>query len=188
MIEPIESHGYQEAAWARVPAAPPMVCEPEGTYGPARKPRLLDQVREAIRARHYSCRTEEAYSCITPAHPEPVEGFILFHGKRHPVEMGPPEITQYLTALAVERRVAASTQNQALAALIFLYKDVLGGLGPVGGGSSRVWLSFESRVARFGARRYIGRSSRHRAGADEDQAVSRLMTTTRRKKRFLLCV
>lgn len=65
MTAPIESHGYQEAAWTRVPAAPPRVCEPEGTYGPARKPRLLDQVREAggwiracppARRRTMSCR------------------------------------------------------------------------------------------------------------------------------------
>lgn len=82
------------------------------------KPRLLDQVREAIRARHYSHRTEEAYAGW-------IRRFILFHGKRHPAEMGKMEIEQFLTALAVKRNVAASTQNQALAALVFLYKDVL---------------------------------------------------------------
>jgi integron integrase len=71
------------------------------------------------RTRHYSYRTEEAYAGW-------IKRFILFHGKRHPAEMGPPEITRFLTALAVERHVSASTQNQALAALLFLYKDVLG--------------------------------------------------------------
>jgi integrase len=86
----------------------------------AGKPKLLDQVRDAIRARHYSYRTEEAYVGW-------IKRFILFHGKRHPAEMGPPEITRFLTALAVQRHVSASTQNQALAAVLFLYKDVLGG-------------------------------------------------------------
>ena len=82
------------------------------------RPRLLDQVRDAIRTRHYSYRTEEAYAGW-------IKRFILFHGKRHPAEMGKAEIEQFLTALAVKRNVAASTQNQALAALLFLYKDVL---------------------------------------------------------------
>jgi integron integrase len=82
------------------------------------KPRLLDRVREALRTRHYSRRTEEAYVAW-------IRRYILFHGKRHPGEMGAPEITRFLTALAVERKVAASTQNQALGALLFLYRDVL---------------------------------------------------------------
>jgi site-specific recombinase XerD len=81
-------------------------------------PKLLDQVRDAIRTRHYSYRTEEAYVAW-------VRRFILFHNKRHPAEMGKAEIEQFLTALAVKRNVAASTQNQALAAILFLYKDVL---------------------------------------------------------------
>ncbi|MFQ5668615.1 MAG: integron integrase, partial [Candidatus Binatia bacterium] len=83
------------------------------------KPRLLDQVRDAIRTRQYSYRTEEAYVGW-------IRRFILFHGKRHPADMGKPEIERFLTALAVERHVAASTQNQALAALLFLYQSVLG--------------------------------------------------------------
>ena len=83
------------------------------------QPRLMDQIRAAIRTRHYSLRTEEAY-CHW------VKRFILFHGKRHPSEMGEVEITAFLTELAVERNVAASTQNQALAAILFLYKQVLG--------------------------------------------------------------
>jgi len=119
MIEAFEPYGYREAAWARGLAAPATVCEPEERYGPLRKPRLLDQVREAIRTRHYSQRTEEAYVGW-------IKRFILFHGKRHPTEMGKPEIEQFLTALAVQRRVAASTQNQALAGILFLYKEVLG--------------------------------------------------------------
>ena len=82
------------------------------------KPKLLDQVRDAIRTRHYSRRTEEAYVGW-------IRRFILFHGKRHPGEMGKMEIEQFLTALAVKRNVAASTQNQALAAILFLYKEVL---------------------------------------------------------------
>jgi integron integrase len=83
------------------------------------KPKLLDQVRDAIRTRHYSYRTEEAYVGW-------IKRFILFHGKRHPAEMGKAEIEQFLTALAVDRHVSASTQSQALAAVLFLYKDVLG--------------------------------------------------------------
>jgi integron integrase len=81
-------------------------------------PRLLDCLRGALRAAHYSRRTEEAYVGW-------VRRFILFHRKRHPGEMGAPEVTAFLTALAVERRVSAATQNQALAALLFLYKVVL---------------------------------------------------------------
>jgi integron integrase len=75
-------------------------------------------VRAALRARHGSRRTEKAYVGWT-------RRYILFHGKRHPAEMGATEITQFLSALAVERHVAASTQNQALSALLFLYRHVL---------------------------------------------------------------
>src|SRR5438094_9284067 len=83
-----------------------------------RPPRLLDQMREAIRVRHYSIRTEDAYV-------DWARRFILFHQKRHPAAMGRAEIEAFLTHLAVERHVAASTQNQALSALLFLYKAVL---------------------------------------------------------------
>jgi len=76
-------------------------------------------VRDALRARHYSRRTEEAYIAW-------IRRYILFHGKRHPAEMGAAELTQFLTALAVQGKVAASTQNQALSALLFLYREVLG--------------------------------------------------------------
>jgi integron integrase len=82
------------------------------------KPRLLDQVRELIRIRHYSGRTEAAYV-------QWIRRFILFHGKRHPSEMGAPELTAFLSDLAIRRNVAASTQNQALNAILFLYRDVL---------------------------------------------------------------
>lgn len=75
-------------------------------------------MRDAVRLRHYSRRTEEAYIAW-------IRRYILFHGKRHPAEMGAAEITQFLTSLAVQRKVAAATQNQALSALLFLYREVL---------------------------------------------------------------
>src|SRR5437763_7795239 len=95
---------------ASVPSLPP-------TAGP-QPPRLLDRVREAIRVRHYSIRTEQAYV-------DWIRRFILFHGKRHPNEMGGPEIVAFLTYLAVERNVAAATQNLARSALLFLYREIL---------------------------------------------------------------
>jgi integron integrase len=82
------------------------------------KPRLLDQVRREIRLRHYSRRTEEAYVRW-------IRRYVLFHGKRHPAELGPREVSAFLTHLATEDNVAASTQNQALCALVFLYRHVL---------------------------------------------------------------
>jgi integron integrase len=85
---------------------------------PPGQPRLLDRVRQAIRARHYSLRTEEAYVGW-------IRRFILFHGKRHPLEMAEPEINAFVTHLAVEQSVSASTQTQALSALMFLYRHVL---------------------------------------------------------------
>jgi integron integrase len=84
----------------------------------AQQPKLLDQVRAAIRLRHYSLRTEEAYV-------QWIKRFILFHGKRHPRDMGKDELSRFLSALAVERQVSASTQNQALNALLFLYRYAL---------------------------------------------------------------
>ena len=83
------------------------------------QPRLLDRVREEMRLRHYSLRTEKTYI-------EWIKRYIIFHDKRHPSGMGETEITAFLTWLATDRKVAASTQNQALAALLFLYKNVLG--------------------------------------------------------------
>ena len=82
-------------------------------------PKLLDQLREKIRVRHYSIRTETQYVHWA-------KRFILFHNKRHPNVMGAPEVEAFLTHLAVEGNVAASTQNQALSALLFLYREVLG--------------------------------------------------------------
>jgi integron integrase len=81
--------------------------------------RLLDRVRDRVRVLHYSIRTEDAYT-------QWIKRFILFHGKRHPQEMGTPEVETFLTHLAVDRDVAASTQNQALSAILFLYREVLG--------------------------------------------------------------
>ena len=83
------------------------------------KPKLLDEVRAVLRRKHYSLRTEEAYV-------DWIRRFILHHKKRHPREMNVAEVGAFLTHLAVERNVAASTQNQALSALLFLYKEVLG--------------------------------------------------------------
>ena len=83
-----------------------------------KKPRLLDQLRQALRLRHRSRRTEEAYVCWA-------RRFIVFHGKRHPAELGAEEITEFLNYLATQRNVAPSTQNQALNAIVFLYRGVL---------------------------------------------------------------
>jgi integron integrase len=85
---------------------------------PIGPPKLLDRVRAALRARHYSRRTEASYVAW-------VRRFVLFHGKRHPSEMSGPEVGEFLSSLATERNVSASTQNQALAALLFLYRHVL---------------------------------------------------------------
>jgi integron integrase len=85
---------------------------------PPRPKKLLDQMREALQTQHYSIRTEDSYV-------DWARRFILFHNKRHPKEMGAPEVEAFLTHLAVERKVAASTQNQALSALLFLYREVL---------------------------------------------------------------
>jgi integron integrase len=81
-------------------------------------PRLLDRVRDAIRRRHYSYRTEQAYVHW-------IKRYIYFHDRRHPSEMGAAEVTGFLTHLASDREVSASTQNQALSALLFLYGQVL---------------------------------------------------------------
>ena len=96
-------------------------------------PKLLTLVRRAIRLRHYSRHTEEAYVGW-------VRRFVRFCGTRHPRELGPAEVTRFLSSLAVDRRVSASTQNQALGALVFLYRDVLD--APVG------WLAALVRAKR----------------------------------------
>ena len=89
-----------------------------GAVPEKREPKLLDRVREAVRVRHMSLRTEKAYVHW-------VKRYILFHGKRHPLEMGEKEITAFLTHLAVQADVSPSTQTQALCALLFLYRTVL---------------------------------------------------------------
>jgi len=85
---------------------------------PLQSPRLLEQVRQRIRAKHYSFRTEKTYLHW-------IRRFVLFHGRRHPRDLGGPDVERFLTFLAVDRKVAASTQNQALSALLFLYREVL---------------------------------------------------------------
>ena len=80
--------------------------------------KLLDQARDVIRLKHYSYRTEQSYVYW-------IRRYILFHNKQHPKEMGVPEVEAFLTHLAVSEKVAASTQNQALSALLFLYQSVL---------------------------------------------------------------
>jgi integron integrase len=90
----------------------------EKRSGESQGPRLLDQMKTAIRVRHLSLHTEQAYCSW-------VKRFILFHGKRHPEEMGVAEVTAFLNHLAEDRTVAASTQNQALNSLVFLYKHVV---------------------------------------------------------------
>jgi site-specific recombinase XerD len=84
----------------------------------AKPKKLLDQVRDALRVRHYAYRTEEFYVYW-------IRRYILFHNKRHPKDMAEAELEAFLTHLAVEEDVAASTQNQALSALLFLYRYVL---------------------------------------------------------------
>lgn len=81
------------------------------------KLKLLDHVRQAIRTRHYSPRTEESYAGW-------IKRFIFYHNKRHPAEMGEQEIARFLSSLASESHVSASTQNQAFNALLFLYQEV----------------------------------------------------------------
>ncbi len=86
--------------------------------GPPSPRRLLDRLRDEIRSRHYSIRTEDAYV-------DWARRYIHFHGRRHPQDMGAPEVSAFLTHLATERNVSASTQNQAKSALLFLYGQVL---------------------------------------------------------------
>ena len=104
-IYPLNRNRSVSSAAINAPAPPP-------------KPKLLDQVRQAIRMRHYSPKTEESYIHW-------IKRFIFFHNKRHPAEMGEKEIAQFLSSLASELDVSASTQNQALNAILFLYREVL---------------------------------------------------------------
>jgi integron integrase len=100
---------------------------------PSSRPRLLSQVHDAIRRKYYSRRTEEAYVHW-------IKRYIYFNGKRHPAGLGDAEVTAFLNHLAVDRKVAAGTQNQALSALLFLYREVLG--------SDLPWLDGVQRVTR----------------------------------------
>ena len=90
-----------------------------GSAPPPGCPRLLDQVRDRLRARHYSIRTEKAYLAW-------IRRYVLFHGKRHPARLGAAEVSSYLAYLATTDHVSASTQNQAFSAILFLYREVLG--------------------------------------------------------------
>ena len=86
---------------------------------PTQPRKLLDQVRDKIRFKHYSLSTENTYIAWT-------KQYILFHGKRHPADLGATEVEAFLTYLATQRHVSSSTQNQALSAILFLYREVLG--------------------------------------------------------------
>ena len=101
------------------------------------RPKLLDQVRNAIRRRHYSYRTEETYIHW-------IKRFIYFHDKRHPKDMGEADVTAYLNHLSRDRKVASSTQNQALSAILFLYKEVLA--QPLGWLEGLEWARRPARV------------------------------------------
>ncbi len=92
---------------------------PREGFIPNPKLKLLDQVSEVMRFKHHSLRTEQAYR-------QWIKRFIFFHGKRHPKDMGPAEVRSFLNDLAARQGVAVSTQNQALNALVFLYREVLG--------------------------------------------------------------
>jgi hypothetical protein len=134
-------------------------------------PKLLDRVRERIRTKHYSIRTEDAYA-------DWIRRFILFHGKRHPRELEAKHVESFLTYLAVERRVSASTQSQAKSALLFLYKEVLQEELPWLSGIVRAKQSRRLSAGAHGpggARRALvhgGRASAHRASALRRGAVA----------------
>jgi site-specific recombinase XerD len=103
----------------------PQNSQPEGaklenvTSDAGSKPKkLLDQISEALRTKHYAYRTEQTYI-------DWIKRYIIFHKKRHPKDMDVEEIREFITHLAVERKVATSTQNQALSAILFLYRTVL---------------------------------------------------------------
>jgi integron integrase len=104
-IYPLKENRLEHSSLLSVPTTAP-------------RPKLLDNVRQTIRTRHYSYRTEKAYVHW-------IKRFIFFHNKRHPIELGEAEIAQFLSSLASDAHVSASTQNQALNALLFLYKEVL---------------------------------------------------------------
>ncbi|HEY3053909.1 MAG TPA: integron integrase, partial [Thermoanaerobaculia bacterium] len=123
-------------------------------------PKLLDRVRTEIRARHYSPRTEETYINW-------IKRFILFHGKRHPASMGPDEVNAFLSNLAVEGHVSATTQNQALSAVLFLYRYVLRDPLP--------WIADIVRAQRPERVPVVLTPEEARAVIDDVQGVSRLV-------------
>src|SRR5688572_2090618 len=94
------------------------IAKPLGRFLPNPKLKLREQLAEVCRFRHFSHRTESAYWHW-------IKGFILFHGKRHPRELGAAEVQAYLSHLAVAKQVAEATQRQALNAIVFLYREVL---------------------------------------------------------------
>ncbi len=126
-IQPLPPSGIVPATPSRPPGVfsksdakvSPLVLAPAGALSLSRQPNLLDRLRDALRTRHYSPRTEQSYRHW-------VKRFIFFHHVRHPAEMAEPEINAFLMHLAVKEHVSASTQNQALSALFFLYRHVLG--------------------------------------------------------------
>jgi integrase len=112
-MEPAKIYRRNRARPAASPAVPPLSAS-----AATHKPKLLDQVRQAIRARYYSDKTEKAYVHWT-------KRYIFFHNKRHPLKLAEAEIGQFLSSLATDGHLSASTQNQALNALLFLYHEVL---------------------------------------------------------------
>ncbi len=122
-----------------------------------RKPKLLDQVRHVIRAKHYSRRTEEAYVGW-------VRRFVLFHNRRHPREMAAAEITKFITHLAVNGNVAASTQNQALNAILFLYRQVLK-VDIEALGSDLIWAKKPKKLPEVFTSQQVGEVLGHLQGA-----------------------
>jgi integron integrase len=109
----------RQAGGAVIPFPPTATGRVSGGPSAAQPLRLLERVRLALRTRHYSARTEKSYVGW-------IRRFILFHGKRHPDLLGEADISAFLSSLASESKLSASTQNQALAALLFLYQEVLG--------------------------------------------------------------
>ncbi len=128
----------------------------------AKPPRLLDRLRDAIRLRHYSIRTEEAYVNWS-------RRFILFHNTRHPASMGAVEVNNFLTHLAVNGNVSASTQNQALSAILFLYRYVLDDPLP--------WLKDLVRVSRARRPPVVLTREEVRAILGELEGIPRLVAT-----------
>ncbi len=110
---PVATFCYSALAWH------PLASKVTNLLSGDRSPRLLAQLRQAIRVRHYSRRTEEAYVFW-------VRRYVRFCGLRHPGELGPMELRVFLTALAERERLSAASQNQAASALVFLYERVLG--------------------------------------------------------------